>query len=94
MVADSARFSGQGRGNGDVDLYEVDCRDEGDFMKTFGVAVTVKKARGSQFWHVRAETAEDALLAYNAGKGEFVAEDIEVEELAPISLSDIEQVDE
>lgn len=42
------------------------------------VQTQVKSAEGWQHWHVEANSPEEAIANYKAGKGEFAEEDVEV----------------
>jgi hypothetical protein len=50
-------------------------------MKEYIVPGTVKEAHGIQEYIITAESADDAHRLVKAGKGEFVAEEIEVTDI-------------
>lgn len=59
--------------------------------KRYLITVDVKQARGSQQFAVEAETPEEAVALFNAGEGEYVSEEIEVVDLHPVSLENVEE---
>ena len=60
-------------------------------MKDYIINVDVKKAVGTQTFVIHALSKEEAIELFNAGKGEFLCEEIEVTELYPVNIENIEE---
>lgn len=56
-------------------------------MKKFTIIADVV-ARGTQVWHVEAESAEDARRIFDDGGGDFEAEEIEVTDYSDVEVSE------
>lgn len=59
-------------------------------MKTFSIAQSVR-ASGFQYWTIRAKSEKDAKKRFKAGEGDFVEEEIEVNEL--VGEPDVDETD-
>lgn len=63
-------------------------------MAQFRITRNVESASGFQTYTCDAKTKEDALRLFQQGKGEFEFEEVEITELSPAELDDIEDIDE
>ena len=67
---------------------------KGSVMAKFRITRNVESASGFQTYTCDAKTKEDALRLFQQGKGEFEFEEVEITELSPAELDDIEDIDE
>lgn len=63
-------------------------------MAKFRITRNVESASGFQAYTCDAKTKEAALRLFQQGKGEFEFEEVEITELSPAELDDIEEIDE
>lgn len=61
-------------------------------MKRYTFNAQVTATAGSQTYHVDAESEEEARAAVNRGEGMFDFEEIEVQDLGPYELVDVDDV--
>lgn len=60
--------------------------------KRYHFTADVTEARGTQAYYVDAETEDEARAIVEAGDGTFEYEELEVQDLGPFELTDVEDL--
>lgn len=61
-------------------------------MPKYEITRSIVTARGSQTYRCEARSKKEAFKKFEAGQDEFVDDEIEVTELEPVSMNDIEEI--